>query len=51
MAQVAASTAAQMESIIAAAFASTNEAMANSEISLDINVVHVEPVSDVAGAA
>lgn len=48
MSLVAASTAAQMESIIAAAFASTNEAMANSAISVDINVVHVQPVS--AGA-
>lgn len=49
MGQVAAATAVQMETIIAAAFASTNEAMANSAISLDINVVHVQPVS-VAGA-
>lgn len=46
MSQVAASTAVQMESIIAAAFASTNEAMANSAIALDVNVVHVQPVSD-----
>ena len=45
MSRLGVTTDAQMETQVADAFASTNAAMVNSEISLLMNVVHVEPVS------